>query len=105
MIDNPIASASLAPAQNSFVDTTMTPERRKAREAAESFEAFFLTQVVDTMFAGITTDGPFGGGNGEQQWRSMLNEQYATAISKSGGIGIADQLYRQMLEIQEGRPR
>ena len=105
MIDNPIASASLAPAQNSFVDTTMTPERRKAREAAESFEAFILTQVVDTMFAGITTDGPFGGGNGEQQWRSMLNEQYATAISKSGGIGIADQLYRQMLEIQEGRPR
>ena len=105
MIDNPIASASLAPAQSSFVDATMTPERRKAREAAESFEAFFLTQVVDTMFAGITTDGPFGGGNGEQQWRSMLNEQYATAISKSGGIGIADQLYRQMLEIQEGRPR
>ena len=105
MIDNPIASALLAPAQSSFVDTTMTPERRKAREAAESFEAFFLTQVVDTMFAGITTDGPFGGGNGEQQWRSMLNEQYATAISKSGGIGIADQLYRQMLEIQEGRPR
>ena len=105
MIDNPIANASLAPAQRSFVEASIMPRQRKAREAAESFEAFFLTQVVDTMFAGIKTDGPFSGGNGEQQWRSMLNEQYATAISKSGGIGIADQLYRQMLEIQEGRPR
>ncbi len=55
------------------------------------------------MFAGIATDGPFGGGNEEKQWRSMLNEQFANAIAKSGGIGIADQLYRQILAIQEGQ--
>ncbi len=103
MIDNPLATASLQPALGSVAEDPMTPKHRKAREAAESFEAFFLTQVLDTMFAGIETGGPFGGGSGEKQWRSMLNEQFATAISKSGGIGIADQLYRQILAIQEGQ--
>ena len=103
MIDNPIAIAPLPPAGGAFAEDPMTPKHREARAAAESFESFFLTQVLDTMFAGIKTDGPFGGGGGEKQWRSMLNEQFANAISKSGGIGIADQLYRELLEIQEGQ--
>ncbi len=103
MIDNLIATAPLSPARGASAEGPMTPQQRKTREAAESFEAFFLSQVLNSMFSGIETDGPFGGGNGEKQWRSMLNEQFATAIAKSGGIGIADQLYRQLLEIQEGQ--
>ena len=103
MIDNPIAYTPLPPAPGPVAEGEITPQQRKAREAAESFESFFLTQVLDTMFAGIETDGPFGGGTEEKQWRSMLNEQFATAIAKSGGIGIADQLYRQILAIQEAQ--
>ena len=101
MIDNPIIIAPLPPARGSVAEGGITPQQRKAREAAESFEAFFLTQVLDTMSAGIATDGPFGGGSEEKQWRSMMNEQFAAAMAKSGGIGIADQLYRQILAIQE----
>ncbi len=103
MIDNPFPIAPLPPARGSVAEGAITPQQRKAREGAESFESFFLTQVLDTMFAGIETDGPFGGGGAEKQWRSMLNEQFANAIAKSGGIGIADQLYRQILAIQEGQ--
>lgn len=78
------------------------PATDRARAAAEAFEAFFLTQVLEHMSTGLTTDGPFGGGPAEAAWRSMLNEQYATTMARRGGAGIADYVHREMLKIQEG---
>lgn len=72
-----------------------------ARKSAEDFEAFFLTQMFELMSAGIKTDGPFGGGQGEATWRSFLNDQYGREMSKSRGIGIADMVYDQILKLQE----
>ncbi len=74
---------------------------RDAREVAEEFESVFLTTMIQGMFEGIKTDGPFGGGHGEQIYRSMLNEQYAEAIASRGGIGLADSIYREILSMQE----
>jgi len=78
-----------------------------ARKAAEEFEAVFLTTMLQGMFAGIgtDTDAPFSGGSGEQTYRSMLTAEYAKEISKSGGLGIADQVTREMLEVQEASNR
>lgn len=73
----------------------------KLRASAENFESFFLTSMMEQMFAGIETDGPFGGGEGESVFRSMLNQEYGKAIASSGGVGIADMVYRQMLALQE----
>lgn len=76
------------------------PEKLKA--SAQDFESFFLTSMMEQMFSGIETDGPFGGGEGERVFRSMLNQEYGKAIASSGGVGIADMVYRQMLALQEG---
>lgn len=73
----------------------------EAREAAESFEAHFLSSFLESMYQGIETDGPFGGGQGETVFRSMLNEEYAQSISKSGGVNIADAVFKEILRIQE----
>lgn len=73
----------------------------EAREAAESFEAHFLSSFLESMFQGIETDGPFGGGQGETIFRSMLNEEYANSMSKSGGVNIADAVFKEILRIQE----
>ena len=75
--------------------------KNQAREAAESFEAVFLSQVLNTMFSGIKAGGPFGGGAGSEIYRSMLNEEYAAAIARQGGIGIADRVYNEILKVQE----
>lgn len=72
-----------------------------ARQAAEDLEAVFLTTLLESMFAGVATDGPFGGGHGESVYRSMMNEQYAKAITQNGGIGIADSMYREIINLQE----
>ena len=75
--------------------------KNAARQAADDFEAVFLNTIMESMWVGIETDGPFGGGHGEKVYRSMLNEEYSKAITQSGGIGIADQLYREILMLQE----
>jgi len=78
----------------------------KARKAAEEFEAVFLTQILNSMSEGLKADGPFSGGQGEQMWRGMLNEQYAASISRQGGIGIADQVYSEIIKMQDvGNPQ
>jgi Rod binding domain-containing protein len=73
----------------------------KARKAAEEFEAVFLSQILNTMNEGIQAGGPFGGGQDEEMWRGMLNEHYAAQIARQGGIGIADQVYGEILKMQD----
>lgn len=72
----------------------------RARAAAEEFEAVFLAQVLRSMNAGIGGPGPFGEGDNEA-WSDMLQDEYAKLISRSGGIGVADALLREMLKMQE----
>lgn len=78
-----------------------TPEV-KARAQAKEFEQVFLSSMLNQMFAGLETSGPFHGGAGEETWRGMLVDRYAEQIAKSGGIGVADAVYRQLLQVQEG---
>jgi Rod binding domain-containing protein len=72
-----------------------------AYTAAQEFEAFFLAQVLDQMFAGVGSKDALGGGSAEGVYRTMLNEEYAKVISKAGGVGVADAVYREMLRLQE----
>lgn len=79
-----------------------TPQRLdKARAAAEEFEAFFLSQFLNSMTSGIETDETFGGGESEKIFRSLLNDEYSRSMSRQGGVGIADAVYRDMLKLQE----
>ena len=73
----------------------------KLRKQAEDFESVFLNEALKTMFSGIDTNGPFGGGFGEQMFREFLVDEYAHSMVKAGGVGIADEVYRQMLDLQE----
>lgn len=70
------------------------------RQAAQEFETFFLTQFIETIQSGISTEAPFGGGAGERAFRSFLSEEHARAVVNSGGVGIADRLYRDIIALQ-----
>jgi Rod binding domain-containing protein len=95
-------------AQNMIArDKAANSNQGAARKAAEEFEAVFLTTMLEGMFAGLgtDTDSPFGGGSGEQTYRSLLTAEYAKEIAKSGGLGIADQVAREMIAVQEASKR
>ena len=73
----------------------------KARANAVDFESAFLSSMFSQMYTGIDGDGPFGGGGAGGVWRSFLTEEYAKTFAKSGGIGIADHVYRSLMQQQE----
>lgn len=98
----PVLPGGLGPAQANGAAPT-AKQNDKAHQAAHDFEAVFLSQMLETMTSGLKTDGMFGGGPGEGMFRSMLNQEYAKSITKSGGIGVADAVYREMLKMQENR--
>ncbi len=87
----------------SNVKTPGTDKEAKARGAAQDFEAVFLNSMFQHMFTGIDGDGPFGGNGATGVWRSLLTDEYAKSFAKSGGIGIADQVYRTLIAQQEAR--
>ncbi len=98
--------SSFAPiAQPARLDGSSEPTKlqQSARKAAEEFEQTFLTTMLGSMFEGVKTSAPFGGGHAEEQFRSVLLGEYAKDMAKSGGIGIADDIYREILAIQEGK--
>jgi peptidoglycan hydrolase FlgJ len=74
--------------------------KSKAKAAARDFEAMFLNTMFQQMFTGIDGDGPFGGKGSLKVWRSFLADQYAKSFAKAGGIGIAADVYHELLRQQ-----
>lgn len=75
--------------------------KEEIKQTAEDFEAFFLGRMVESMYEGISTDGMFGGGNGEKVFRSLLINEYGKSMAKTGSVGVADYVMRSILEMQE----
>jgi Rod binding domain-containing protein len=74
-----------------------------ATKAAKQYEGVFISQFLGSMFEGISTDGPFGGGQGEEMFRSMMVDEYGKQIENQGGFGLSSAITRQLLSEQEKR--
>ncbi len=72
----------------------------KIRKTAEDFEASYLSNALSTLFSGVETSEPFGGGEGEAAFKSFLTEAYAKQISRAGGVGLAAAVQREILKMQ-----
>ena len=69
-------------------------------KSAKDFEASFVSNMLGEMFQGVDTSAPFGGGQGETMFRSFLMDAFGKQITKSGGIGVAASVQREMLKMQ-----
>lgn len=80
-----------------------TATEAKAKATGKKFEAMFMTQMLNHMFAGLDQEkGMFGGGQAEAMFRPMLMDEYGKMIANRGnGVGIADQVTRMLLSHQE----
>ena len=107
-------SASITAAQGQLIQAQISASKtgtlgnmrglddKAARATAENFEAVFLSQMLGPMFDTLPTDGIMGGGQAEGIYRDMMVDEVGKSIAKSGGIGIADSIYREILKLQEG---
>lgn len=94
-------SGALGRKPPSLPDGVSQAEYDAIRKTATDFESMMLGELLSPMFEGLETEGPFGGGQAEKTWRGLMVREYGNEISRSGGIGIADQIVRQLLNSQE----
>jgi Rod binding domain-containing protein len=73
----------------------------QARKTGAEFEQMFIAQMLQPIFDALPSDGMFGGGAGERMFRSFQVDEYAKAITRTGGIGIADAVARHIISLQE----
>ncbi|WP_293902506.1 rod-binding protein [Phenylobacterium sp.] len=97
-----LSPASLSPSLLTPNSTTTVTDlaKSKSKDAAQKFEAQFLSSMFQSMFSGLKTDGPFGGGQGEEMFRSVMTEAMGKQVAKAGGIGISDTIQREILKMQ-----
>ncbi len=81
-----------------------TPQQvASARKTAQQFEGMVLGQMLQPMFA--TTDfskNSFFGGAAESTWQPMMVDEISKGIAKSGGLGIAEPVFQEILRLQVG---
>lgn len=71
-------------------------------ETAKKFESSMISSLLQPMFEGLSTDGPFGGGNAEGTFRSFLVDAIAKKVEKAGGLGLSSAIQREMIRMQQG---
>jgi hypothetical protein len=72
-------------------------------EKAEEMEAAFLAEMLAHSGLG-ERQGAFGGGAGEAQFASFLRQEQARLMVETGGIGLAEVIFRTMVEGSHGAP-
>ena len=64
------------------------------------FESMVLSQLIAPMFEGLKSDGPFGGGEGEEAMKSFYTDAMAKEMAKHGGVGISNMMQKELLKLQ-----
>lgn len=70
----------------------------KLREACADFEAILVNRMLEAMRRTLRHDGLLDGGTGREIYDSLYYQEIATRVSRAGGLGIGESLYRQMAE-------
>ena len=99
----PSAAATAVTGPQPVALPTATPaQRRKIADAAQAFEAQMLSTMMQPMFQGQSESpsGPFGGGSGEETYRSFMVDAIAKQTARAGGVGLAPVVMREMLKMQ-----
>lgn len=96
-----LTAAAMSVAQAPIHLPVATADTARAQKAGKDFEGVFVSQMLGQMFSGLSTDGPFGGGQGEAMFRSLMLDEYGKQISAQGGIGLASTVTAQLLKHQE----
>ena len=77
-----------------------TDQLTRIRRTAKDFESQLIGQMLQPMFDGLSTDGEFDGGEAEGTYRSFMTDAFGKQMSRSGGIGVAPMVEREMLKMQ-----
>jgi flagellar protein FlgJ len=87
-------------AQATALPLASSEQRARIEATAKEFEGQLLAMMLQPMFQGLSTGGPFGGGFAEGTYRSFMVDAFGKQMAKVGGIGLAGPVMHEMLKMQ-----
>ena len=88
-MSQPIQGPNTAPLAGAAPVAT-TPNDPKVREAAQEFEGVFMSMLVGEMLKGTETEAA------NPIYTGLMTEKLGDELARSGGIGLADMLEKQL---------
>ncbi|MCC7305725.1 MAG: rod-binding protein [Alphaproteobacteria bacterium] len=100
--DTSIALMQAAQENNALAaEKVKQAKMHRIEDAAHEFEAVFTAEMLKPMFEGISTEGMFGGGKGEEVFRGMLLQEYGKLMARTGSVGLSTPIKEAMIKMQE----
>jgi peptidoglycan hydrolase FlgJ len=85
------------------ITTSLLPRQQQLMLKAQELEATFLSEML--AHSGLSEmEGAFGGGQGEAQFTSFLRQEQSRQIVQSGGLGLAELIFKSMTEAESADP-
>ena len=75
-------------------------DREEIKKVANEFESLFINLVLKSMRNTVQKSGLIDGGNAEEIYKSMLDDEYCKQMATQRTTGIADQIEDFMLRAQ-----
>ncbi|MDF2545678.1 MAG: hypothetical protein K0R93_576 [Anaerosolibacter sp.] len=84
----------LAKAQDDTKDKKQ--DAQKLMQACKDLESVFVNMMFKNMRATVLSDGFIEKSFGRETFEGMLDEEIAKTIGKGQGVGLAQQMYKQL---------
>jgi hypothetical protein len=59
--------------------------------------------MLSPMFSGVEVDPTFGGGHGEEMFRTMMLDEYGKQMAANDSLGMVHQIANTLLKAQEAK--
>ena len=77
-------------------EAALSKRDKELKEACKGFEAMFLSMMYKQMRATVPENKLFGESNGQKIFMDMRDNELMKTVADSGGLGLADLMYRQL---------
>ena len=86
-----------------MLQQTRGDSQRRLHKACAEFESMLLYEIVKSMRRTISKCDLFHGGQAEETYEQLLDQELCRSLGGQRGLGIADALYQQLRSSLESR--
>lgn len=94
-----ISNTAMIHYKNLTTQKKATPPRgndQELKQACKDFEAIFIKQMLDAMRKTVPDSGLLEKDQAQEIFEDMLYDKYASLLSETANLGIADIMYKQL---------
>lgn len=77
---------------------TVEENDKKLRDVSELYQRQFMHEMMKAMRSTVQESGLIKVGQAEKIYKEQMDQHYVENWSKKGGIGLADMIYKQLVE-------